>query len=235
MGTAQLSVEEHALLENISWGTYERLLKEAGQRHIRFTYDDGKLEIMTLGFGHENYSSLISYLIMALMLELNIPIRSGGSTTLKRKRMKKGLEPDKCYWIKNESRMRGKTEFDPRKDPPPDLAVEIDISRSSLDRMAIYAALGVPEVWRFDEESFLVYQLQADGRYEARSQSLSFPFLPIAEVERFLRQSQSRDETSLLRDFCSWVRLNLLPASNASSAKPKKPGKGNGRNKGTGP
>src|SRR4051812_13714127 len=98
MATAQLSGANHIVLENITWETYERLLREAGERHIRMTYDDGDLEIMTLSFGHENVGELIGVLISFLAFELNIPIRSGGSTTLRRKLKRKGLEPDKCFW-----------------------------------------------------------------------------------------------------------------------------------------
>src|SRR4029077_1035643 len=101
MATAALS-GDHILLENITWGTYERLLREAGERHIRMTYDNGDLEIMTLSFGHENAGEVLGRLIDTLTLELNIPLRSGGSTTLKKKLKRKGLEPDKCFWIKNE-------------------------------------------------------------------------------------------------------------------------------------
>jgi Uma2 family endonuclease len=117
MTTAQLS-GDWILLENITWQTYERLLREAGERHIRMTYDNGDLEIMTLSFGHENADKLIGRFIETLTLELNIPIRSGGSTTLKKRLKRKGLEPDECYWIKNEKSMRDKTKWDAEKDPP---------------------------------------------------------------------------------------------------------------------
>jgi Uma2 family endonuclease len=110
MAIAQLPGEHHILLENITWETYERLLREAGERHIRMTYDNGDLEIMTLSFGHENAGEIIGLLIRALALVLSIPLRSGGSTTLRKKLKRKGLEPDKCYWIKNEKTMCGKGE-----------------------------------------------------------------------------------------------------------------------------
>jgi hypothetical protein len=145
-----------------------------------------------------------------------------GSTTVKRKKKKKGLEPNECYWIKNEAQMRAKKTFDPERDPPPDLAVEIDISESSLDRMGIYAALGIPEIWRFDGESFQVYLLGATGKYEPSAESLSFPFLPLARVELFLRESNTRGETSLVRAIAAWVRSDLMPAYQAYQAKSRK-------------
>src|SRR5262249_51717146 len=129
---------------------------------------------------------------------------------------------DECYWVQNEPRMRGKKEFDPNTDTPPDLAVEVDITRSSLDRMAIYAALGIPEVWRFDGESFSIHQLGSGGKYKRCDRSPTFPHLPLAEVERFLGDSDTQDETTLLRSFSLWVRTHLLPAFEAAAAKPRK-------------
>src|SRR5688572_15837598 len=121
MATRELPFQGHILLDNISWETYERLLREASSRHIRMTYDNGDLEIMTLSFGHENAGEVISRLISTLTQELEIPLRSGGSTTLRRKLKRKGLEPDKCFWIKNEPRMRRKKKWSAKSDPPPDL------------------------------------------------------------------------------------------------------------------
>ena len=211
MGTVQAPIEECVVLHNISWQSYENLLTDLRDRSIRLTYDDGSLEIMSPSHTHEIYSRLLGQFLEQLTLELNIPIHSGGSTTFKREARKKGLEPDECYWIQHEPAMRGKTEFDPDSDPPPDLAIEIDITHSSLDRMAIYAALGVPEVWRFDGESLLIYRRQASGKYRQYRQSPMFPFLPAAELVRFLREAETKDETSLLRSFQAWVREHILP------------------------
>src|SRR5437016_3795766 len=123
MRAGQLLHEGSVLLENVAWETYERLLREAGERHIRMTYDNGDLEIMTLSFGHENLGEIIARFIAILTLELGMSLRSGGSTTLRKKLKRKGLEPDKCFWIKNAKAMRDKTKWDPKLDPPPDLAV----------------------------------------------------------------------------------------------------------------
>lgn len=225
MATAQLETEQRVLLYNVSWQTYETLLKEFDERPIRFTYDRGTLEIMTLSHGHENTAELISRLILALTEELDIPIHSGGSTTFKKLAKKKGLEPDKCYWIQHELQMRGKKDFDFDTDPPPDLAVEVDITSSSLNRMAIYAALGIPEVWRFDGESLRVYLLGEDGKYHETDQSPTFPYLPLEKVLRFLRASDEQDETSLVRSFRRWVREQILPSfkrGRRSASKPRR-------------
>jgi Uma2 family endonuclease len=211
MAIAHLASENYALLENITWDTYERLLREAGERHIRMTYDNGELEIMTLSFGHENVGEVIARLITTLTLVLDIAIRSGGSTTLRKKLKRKGLEPDKCFWIKNEKAMRDKTKWDAKKDPPPDLAVEVDIAHSSLNRMGIYAALGIPELWRYKGKKLRVYQRVEDGTYQEVPFSPNFPYLSMAKVNEFLQTATTLDETTLLRNFSTWVRTEVQP------------------------
>jgi Uma2 family endonuclease len=207
---AEITSEPCVLLENISWETYEALLEEIGEQQIRLTYDDGRLEIMTMSLGHEGFGCWIGRLIYSLTLELDIPIKSGGSTTLKRKFKKKGLEPDECYWIQNEEVMRGKQEFDIKTDPPPDLAVEVDKASSSLDRMPIYAALKVPELWRFDGERLRVYRLQKD-KYRETKRSPTFPFLPLDKMTEFILQSTEQEENNLLRAFVRWIREDIVP------------------------
>jgi len=209
---SKVSGEERILLENITWETYEALSDDLGEQSpsIHLAYDEGSLEIMTLSHGHESYGALIGRLIETLTLELDIPIHSGGSNTLKKKLKKKGLEPDECYWLQNEPHMRGKRELSLAKDPPPDLAVEIEITRTVLDRLPIYAALGVPEIWRFDGEELHVHELHK-GKYREKKQSLAFPFLPLDKIVEFIQQSDEMDETSLIRSFIRWIRSDILP------------------------
>jgi Uma2 family endonuclease len=201
---------QHLLLSNISWQTYEALLKEIGESHVRLTYDGGDLEIMTLSFGHENVGRWIGRLIFFLALELNMPVCSGGSTTLKQGLRKKGLEPDECFWIKHETAMRGKQEWDVLTDPPPDLGVEVDITRSSLDRQGIYAAMRVPEVWRYDGHTLKVLVLGAQGKYRARAKSLAFPSLPLDGLARFIAKLGTADEVRLIKEFTEWVRAEVV-------------------------
>lgn len=209
---------DYLFLDHISWQTYERLLGEAGERHIRFTYDRGELEIMTLGHPHENYKRLLGRLIEILTFVLSIRIHSGGSTTIKLMKKHKGFEPDECYWIRHEKVMRGKKKYDLRRDPPPDLAVEVDVSRSVLSRMKIFAAFKVPEIWRLKGRTFKIYLLGDDGKYKESDTSLAFPFLPVAVIEQYLRDSDTVDETTLVRSFAEWVRTNLLPKYEAQAS-----------------
>jgi Uma2 family endonuclease len=216
---------QRIMLNNISWETYEALLREVGDSHVRLTYDVGDLEIMTLSFGHENSGEWIGRLIFFLALEMKVPLCSGGSTTLKNSLRKKGLEPDKCFWIMNEQAMRGKRSWNSLSDPPPDLAVEIDISRSSLDRRAIYAALGVPELWHYDGEVFRVLILAANGKYKEKARSLAFPALSLPGFGRFVGKLGAADEVSLVQQFVNWVRAEIPVTT------PNTSGRKNGRRK----
>ena len=201
----------YQLMHAVPWETYELILHALEGCHYRITYDDGDLEIMTLSHEHENWDRLIDRLIGALTLELDIDIHSGGSTTMRKALKKKGLEADDSYWIQHERQMRGKRTFNIKTDPPPDLAVEIDITRSSLNRMGVYAALRVPEVWVFDGKTLSVFILGANKEYKESETSLAFPWLPMKQVERFLLQSGTMSETRLLREFSQWVRDAVRP------------------------
>ena len=217
MATATLAPQalvrehEYVLLHGVRWSTYVALLEDMGNRHIRLTYDDGDLEIMTLSGRHERSKKLIGRMIEAMTEELDIPIRSGGSTTFKKELQKKGLEPDECYWVANEFAVRGRADLDLDVDPPPDIAVEVEISRSVLNRMRIYAALRVSEVWRSDGQSIIVSQLIDDGTYVQVARSPSFPWLPLDELSRFLVASATMGETEWIRSFRSWVRNVVAP------------------------
>lgn len=145
-------------------------------------------------------------MIEGLTEELNIPVSSASATTLKNQMMQKGVEPDESYYIANEARVRGRDELDLNVDPPPDLAIEVDIASSSVDQLGIYASLGVPEVWLCDGVAIQVHQLQNDGTYARRDRSPAFPFLPLREVERFLEHRNAADETTWIRRFREWVR-----------------------------
>ena len=194
------------LLKNISWQTYEALLKDLeSQRGIRLTYDRGLLEIMTPLAPHERNSRLIGRLVEALTEELNIEICSFGSLTCKREDLARGLEPDECYYIQNEPVIRSLEQIDLNQDPPPDLAIEIDITSSSINRLALYASLGVPEVWRYDGSRLIIYQLEG-GEYKVCDRSSTFPLITSSEIIRFLELRKSNGETTLIRLFREWVR-----------------------------
>ncbi|MEH2386437.1 MAG: Uma2 family endonuclease [Nostoc sp.] len=201
--------EQRTVLHNVSWETFEALLRDTGEhRGSRFAYDCGVLEIMTPLFEHENPKIQFDRLIFALAVELKIKIRSAGSTTLKRQPITRGIEPDSCYYIQNEPLIRGKQELDLRTDPAPDLAVEIDITSSSVNKFNIYAALGVGELWRYNGEVLKFYQLVASEYIEIKS-SIAFPLISVSEMNRFIQQSKTMDEIDLVQSFSTWVRRKI--------------------------
>lgn len=207
MSLTAIPEEQRFILTGVDWPTYTRLLRAlSGRPGVRLTYDRGSLEVMTLSHEHEILSYLGGRLIDALTEELGLPVKGGRSTTFRRQRRRRGLEPDACWWIQNEHLVRGRTEIDLRRDPPPNLALEIDVTHSSLDRLAIYAALRVPEVGRWDGRSLLCYLLGADGRYQERPVSRAFPGLAVADVGRFLNLRGQVDDNAVVRDFRAWVR-----------------------------
>jgi Uma2 family endonuclease len=202
--------EQRIVLRNISWETFETLLQETGEdRGSRFAYDCGTLEIMTPLYEHENPKSNFGNFIVALAEELDIEIKSAGSTTLKRKIVKRGIEPDNCYYIQNELAVRNKEELDLETDPPPDLAIEIDITSSSVNKSSIYAALGVPEIWRYNGRVLKFYQL-VDGEYIECEFSLAFPLVSVTEMSRFIEQRKTMGEIALLKSFRAWIRDKIV-------------------------
>jgi Uma2 family endonuclease len=206
MATISPGAENRVLLSGISWATFESLLAETRNHGTRFTYDRGYLEMMSPSREHERVKTLMGRMIESLTEELGIPISSAASTTLKDQLKERGVEADESYYIANEAKVRGRDNLDLRVDPPPDLAIEVDISSSSLDQLSIYAALGVPEVWLYDTQALRVYQLQPDGSYSQQSRSPSLPFLPLEEIERFLARRNETDETTWVRSFRAWVK-----------------------------
>lgn len=201
--------EQRTVLHNISWETFETLLRETGEdRGSRFAYDGSTLEIMTPLFEHENPKCNFGNFIIALAEELNIEIRSAGSTTLKRKIVRKGIEPDNCYYIQNELAVRGRDTLDLTNSPAPDLAIEIDITSSSVNKLDIYSALGVSELWRYDGINFKFYQLLEDEYVECEF-SIAFPLVSVKDISRFIEQSKSMGEIALLKSFRNWVKEKI--------------------------
>jgi Uma2 family endonuclease len=201
--------EQRTVLHNVSWETFEALLRDTGEdRGSLFAYDCGVLEIMTPLFEHENPKIQFDRLIFALAVELKTKIRSAGSTTLKRKTITKGIEPDTCYYIQNEPAIRGKQELDLKTDPAPDLAVEIDITSSSVNKFNIYAALGVGELWRYNGDILKFYQL-VESQYIEIKFSIVFPLISVSDMNRFIQQSKTMDEIDLVQSFSAWVRAKI--------------------------
>ncbi len=207
MATVERSYEEsRVLLQGVAWETYRVLRESPANYCVRMTYDRGEMEIMSPSKSHERYAYLIGRLIDVWTEELSIDIQSCRTMTCRREDLDRGLEPDNCYYVRHERRMRRKTELDLSIDPPPDLAVEVEVSRPAIDKLPIYAAFGVPELWRFEGRSILVFELDAAGRYEPREESVCFPRFPVAQAVKVLQKVHAASETALVRSFRQWVR-----------------------------
>lgn len=191
------SLPEHVVLHDVSWELYTSLLREAEERHLRLTYDDGTLEIMSPLPKHESRKTLVGRMIETMTEELDIPISSFGSTTFRRKKLRKGAEPDECYYVQNEPVVRGRSDIGLKKGPPPDPAVEVDDRRRLVKKEPIYAALGVPGVWRLERKGLVSLWRTDEGGYEPHAASRAFPFLAMLP---------SSEENSLIRAWREWVR-----------------------------
>jgi Uma2 family endonuclease len=208
----QTTPENRVILKGVSWSTFKALLADVGdERAWRIAYDEGVLEIRMPLEEHEEPKRLIESFVEAIVDELEIELRSLGSLTLEREDLTRAVEPDSCFYIQNESLVRGRNINLPN-DPPPDLAIESDYTSSSVNKFTIYAAIGVPELWRYRRESLQVYQL-VEGKYEVCDRSLAFPFLPVAEIPGFIEQSRTVGQRAAVRLFRERMREILLSQS----------------------
>lgn len=196
-------------LGGLDWAAYRMISEALTGRHVRITYDRGTLELMTISTQHGRLSRLIARLIAILTEELNITICTCGDMTCDREDLDRALEPDEGFYLQNEPLIRHKEQIDLSVDPPPDLAVEVELSRARKNRMAIYAALGIPEVWRFAGDCLRFYQRQADGTYVEIERSTNFPLVSGEDVAVFLRQRAQVDENTLAGSFRAWVKERI--------------------------
>ncbi len=204
----QVPPGQRVLLKDVTWQELETIIEDLGEhRAARIAYDMGILEIMAPLPEHEDDKEIISDLVKALLEELDIEFRCLGSTTFKNQAMAQGIEPDQCFYIQNESKIRGKKRLDLTVDPPPDLALEVDIT--SRTHTNIYQALKVPELWRFEKGKLQINILQ-DGTYVESQSSLNFPIFPLVEaIPQYLEQSTTAGRNATLKAFRVWVRQQM--------------------------
>lgn len=193
------------LLSGVSWRFYEEFLRGLGERRLFVTYDNGEMEIMSPLPAHEYLKGRVSRLLNTMFDVREIDAASYGGMTFKRKDLAKGVEPDDCLWIQNEWAVRGKTDLDLRRIPPPDLVIEIEQTQTVIDRLSIFAAFGVPEVWTYDGQELTLRQLKR-GVYRVAKSSRNFPFLPLNEFAQFLKVDSKEAPTALTKRFAAWVR-----------------------------
>jgi Uma2 family endonuclease len=170
-------VDDCVVLPFVSWETYERLLSDdEGRRVPRITYDRGVMELVTPSMPHEEDARTIARIVEIVAANLGIPIRSVGSTTFRRKDLERGFEPDASFYIQHEERIRGQTEVDLSVDPPPDIVLEMEVSRSAIDKVGLFASMGISEVWRCDGQQVSVFNLDREpDSHRESSRSLALP------------------------------------------------------------
>lgn len=159
---------------------------------------------------------MIESAIEALADELGLEIKKLGATSLKRVDLKRFVEPDTCFYIQHEAAVRQKSAIDLAIDPPPDLAIlpwrgetnESDYTNSSLPKFSLYAALGVPELWRYQQQTLEIYLL-VEGSYQLSETSLAFPSLPVAEIPQLIEQSKAIGQRAAIRLFREQIRAIL--------------------------
>ena len=197
---------DRVILRHISWQTYQSLIQDFEQEPaMRLTYDRGNLEIRMPLDPHETYKKLLGRFVEAATEEVGLEIRSLGSLSCNREDLAKGLEPDQCYYIQNEALVRGIEQIDLSQFPPPDLAIEIDITSSSLDRFSIYADSRIPELWRYNGQLLTIHVLQGN-QYDLSDRSIALPLLQAEAVMKILELRSTIGENSLVKQLRQWVR-----------------------------
>jgi Uma2 family endonuclease len=199
---------QQMLLKDISWQQLENILEEMGEKRAsRISYSHGWLEIMVPLPEHEKDKELIGDLVKILLEILQIDFEPFGSTTLKNERMQQAVEPDTSFYIQNQAAIIGKNRIDLNIDPPPDLAIEIDIT--SRTRFKNYEILGVPELWRHTQQGLEIFLLK-EGKYIKSQSSPNFPNIPIIElVNEYVQQCLTIGRSQAMRNFRDWVKNNL--------------------------
>ena len=206
----QLKIQpgQQLLVEDVNWQQFESILAELGERRAsRLSYSNGRLEIMVPLPEHEKAKEIIGDMVKILLEARQIAFEFLGSTTLKNERMSQAVEPDTCFYIQNQAAVIGKNRLDMSVDPPPDLAIEIDLtSRTQLDN---YQILGVPELWRYARRGLQIKVLQAE-QYIESDVSPTFPNIPIVQLmNQYTQQSQVAGRTRAIQGFKNWVGENL--------------------------
>ena len=209
MSTVVSPPEQRIILENTSWETYERLLAEhPNSASPRFTYDNGRLELMILSVEHERPNRRLALLVELIASEFDIDVEAVGSNTFRREDLLKGFEPDSAFYISRHAEMvRGKKRIDLSEDPPPDLVIEVDITSPSLPRFPIFAATGVPEVWRYDGRQVQIFELETSSQsYALAAQSLALPAVTGEILTKFLRDGETMKNTVWMRAVRGWAQ-----------------------------
>lgn len=198
------------VLDRVSWATYEALLADFEDRpNPHFFFNQGKLEIMVASPRHEKANRILALFVEIIAEELGLNVESFGSATFRRADLEKGFEPDSCFYVANAPGMVGKAEVDLTVDPPPDLILEIDLTSSSLGRFPIYAATGIPEIWRTDCSTVEFLKLSGE-KYLPIESSAAFPLIRSEDATRFFLEGMAEEKLKWVRKLRAWVRSEFI-------------------------
>lgn len=202
---------QRVIIEGVSWTTYECLLADFGDSHsARVAYNQGALEIMAPSYAHEQLNILIAMIISFIAAEMDIDFENAGSTTFKRADLGRGFEPDSCFYIQHVAAISGKATIDLDTDPPPDLVLEIDLTHPSLDKLPIYAAVGVPEVWRYTNDHLVMYRL-TEGTYTVVETSGVLPDVAREDIQHWIDVSQQMPRATWMKQVQGWAQDRRTP------------------------
>ncbi len=201
----QGTLEMRRFLPGVPTESYRQFLEALPEHNVRHTYDGWTLEMMSPRRDHEWVVAMLERMVENMTDALDIPIYNSRSTTLTAADVAHGLQPDASFYVANEPRVRGKLTYEPGKDPPPDLVIEVDVTNSVVPRLPTYAKLAVPEIWRHDGRAMRFYELSS-GEYREVDRSVSFPFVRPEDVTRFVDQRGQTDDHHLARAFVAWAR-----------------------------
>lgn len=209
MSVADAESTGRVVMYGVSWTAYEQLLDLLQEQHVRVAYDRGRLEIMSPTSRHERLKSLLARCVAGISSEFAIPILSVGSATFRREGISRGVEADEWFYVASEPAVRGKDDIDLEIDPPPDLAIEVDITSTVDARLPIYWALQVTEmwVWRAGVMRFLLRNGDEANRYDESPTSLAFPFLKSSLFTQILQERHRTDDTTFVARFVETLRL----------------------------
>jgi Uma2 family endonuclease len=207
---SQLPENASVTFQDVSWDEYEELLEQVGEAPgLRISYDNGSVQVMTISAEHEKYSEFISSLVGIIRLRLRINILGFGSATMRKRKFRKGKEPDACFYVQTAPLIGIRIQLDFETDPPPDVAVEIDVHHDSRSSFPIYAALGVPEIWRYDGQAMTIYHLSEasdEQQYVARDTSAALPMLSATLLTEMIERMRSDGELNALLAFDEWLQ-----------------------------
>ncbi len=208
----ELQPGQSAVINGLTWAGYRWIDKKRDEVRpkLKLAYHRGSLELMTVSFFHDDIAGRLQLVVRHACAAMGIPLRTPGTATVSREDLDAGLEPDGSFYIQNVAAVRGVRQLDFSIHPPPDLAVEVDVSRSSLRKESVYAALGVPELWRFANDAVTFLVRTRRGTYRAQPNSRALPAVTSDDVTRLVL-TEPDDDTALFQLLTVWANA-LKPA-----------------------